>query len=433
MNNIDNKVLRIALPLILSNITIPLVGFVDNLVVGHLGSSIYIGAIGIGSIIISYILFSFGFIKSVTTGQISQSSGSGNFQKLFSSLYQISFIAFLISSLIIISRTYIIDTSLYLMEASSTVKDNSKTYLDYRIWSVPAIFLRDSLIGYLIGIQKVRTAMVIVIFVNILNIILDFYFVYHLNMKIEGVAIASLIAEYSVIFFVFYIFYTDKLLNYFDLCDIFDWQTIKGKLVINFDMFIRSFILMTCFAYFVSKGASYGNITLAANTILLNFFFIYSYAIDGFAHASESLVGEAYGKKNKKDLRAAIFATGKFSLYLSIIFIFILATSSDFIIKIITNLDLVQLDAGLYLKWLLFIFIFGTVAFWLDGVFIGLLFTKIMRNIMIVSGIFFILFEQLILESNNEGLWISFMIFFIIRSILLSHSLYQGIRKNLYV
>ena len=203
MNNIDNKVLRIALPLILSNITIPLVGFVDNLVVGHLGSSIYIGAIGIGSIIISYILFSFGFIKSITTGQISQSSGSGNFQKLFSSLYQISFIALLISFLIIISRTYIIDTSLYLMEASSTVKDNSKIYLDYRIWSVPAIFLRDILIGYLIGIQKVRTAMVIVIFVNILNIILDFYFVYHLNMKIEGVAIASLIAEYSVIFFVF--------------------------------------------------------------------------------------------------------------------------------------------------------------------------------------------------------------------------------------
>ena len=319
------------------------------------------------------------------------------------------------------------------MEASSTVKDNSKIYLDYRIWSVPAIFLRDILIGYLIGIQKVRTAMVIVIFVNILNIILDFYFVYHLNMKIEGVAIASLIAEYSVIFFVFYIFYTDKLLKYFDLSDIFDWQTIKGKLVINFDMFIRSFILMTCFAYFVSKGASYGNITLAANTILLNFFFIYSYAIDGFAHASESLVGEAYGKKNKKDLRAAIFATGKFSLYLSIIFIFILATSSDFIIKIITNLDLVQLDANLYLKWLLSIFIFGTVAFWLDGVFIGLLFTKIMRNIMIASGIFFIVFEQFILESNNEGLWISFLIFFIIRSILLSHSLYQGIRKKTYV
>ena len=433
MNNIDNKVLRIALPLILSNITIPLVGFVDNLVVGHLGSSIYIGAIGIGSIIISYILFSFGFIKSITTGQISQSSGSGNFQKLFSSLYQISFIALLISFLIIISRTYIIDTSLYLMEASSTVKENSKIYLDYRIWSVPAIFLRDILIGYLIGVQKARMAMVVVVFINILNIILDFYFVYHLNMKIEGVAIASLIAEYSVIFFVFYIFYTDKFLKYFDLTDIFDWLTIKGKLIINFDMFIRSLILMTCFAYFVSKGASYGNITLAANTILLNFFFIYSYAIDGFAHASEALVGEAYGKKNKKDLRASIFATGKFSLYLSIIFIFILATSSDFIIKIITNLDSVQLDVGLYLKWLLFIFIFGTVAFWLDGVFIGLLFTKIMRNIMIASGIFFIVFEQLIFESNNEGLWISFLIFFIIRGILLSYSLYKVIRKNMYV
>ena len=306
MNNIDNKVLRIALPLILSNITIPLVGFVDNLVVGHLGSSIYIGAIGIGSIIISYILFSFGFIKSITTGQISQSSGSGNFQKLFSSLYQISFIALLISFLIIISRTYIIDTSLYLMEASSTVKDNSKIYLDYRIWSVPAIFLRDILIGYLIGIQKVRMAMVIVIFINILNIILDFYFVYHLNMKIEGVAIASLIAEYSVIFFVFYIFYTDKLLKYFDLSDIFDWQTIKGKLIINFDMFIRSFILMTCFAYFVSKGASYGNITLAANTILLNFSsFTPMLSMDSLMH--QSRLSEKHMEKRTKRICALLF------------------------------------------------------------------------------------------------------------------------------
>ena len=148
--------------------------------------------------------------------------------------------------------------------------------------------------------------MVIVIFVNILNIILDFYFVYHLNMKIEGVAIASLIAEYSVIFFVFYIFYTDKLLKYFDLSDIFDWQTIKGKLVINFDMFIRSFILMTCFAYFVSKGASYGNITLAANTILLNFSsFTPMLSMDSLMHQSH--LSEKHMEKRTKRFACCYF------------------------------------------------------------------------------------------------------------------------------
>ena len=153
LNSIDRKTLNIALPLILSNITIPLVGFVDNLVMGHLGSSIYIGAIGIGSIIISYILFSFGFIKSITTGHISQTNGLGDYEKLFTSLSQIFVITFIISFLIILLRTNIIDLSMQLMDASASVKENSTIYLEYRIWSVPAIFLRDILIGYLIGIQ----------------------------------------------------------------------------------------------------------------------------------------------------------------------------------------------------------------------------------------------------------------------------------------
>ena len=203
-SRIDKNTLKIAIPLIISNITIPLVGFVDNVMMGHLGSMVYLGAIGVGSIIISYILFSFGFIKSLTTGFVSQHTGSSNTKELLLSLSHLLLISSFISFLIILFRDQIIIFSLNFMNASSEVNINSKIYLDYRIWSIPAIFLRDILIGYYIGVQKIKAAIIISITVNLLNIILDYYFIYILNYSIEGVAIASLISEYSVVFFILY-------------------------------------------------------------------------------------------------------------------------------------------------------------------------------------------------------------------------------------
>ena len=261
ISSIDRNTLKIAIPLIISNITIPLVGFVDNVMMGHLGSVIYIGAIGVGAIIISYILFSFGFIKSLTTGFVSQHSGSKSDLKLLLSLAHLTLIASSISIVIIFFREEIVFFSLMLMDPSLEVSQGAKIYLDYRIWSVPAIFYRDILIGYYIGSQQTKIAMGISITVNIINILLDYIFIFYLGFSIEGVAIASLIAEYSVIFFILYAFKTEKIFSRVSigLSDIFDWEKIKSKLMINTDMFIRSFLLMTIFVYFMSIGASYGN------------------------------------------------------------------------------------------------------------------------------------------------------------------------------
>ena len=431
-SRIDKNTLKIAIPLIISNITIPLVGFVDNVMMGHLGSMVYLGAIGVGSIIISYILFSFGFIKSLTTGFVSQHTGSNNTKELLLSLSHLLLISSFISFLIIFFRDQIIIFSLNFMNASSEVNINSKIYLDYRIWSIPAIFLRDILIGYYIGVQKIKAAIIISITVNLLNIILDYYFIYILNYSIEGVAIASLISEYSVVFFILYAIKNENIFKNTNLKihEIFDWLMIKKKVLVNMNMFLRSFILMTIFIYFMKVGASYGDSILAANAILLNFFFLFSYGIDGFAHSSEVLVGNSIGKKNNVLLKQSIYSTGKFSVILASIYLIIFNVFDLLIIQFVTDLEVIHTIVLSNITYLYLIFISATVAFWLDGVFIGSLKVTLLRNIMIISGILFFIVETILLQGNNDNLWISFLVFFTARSMLLGIALHYHMKHN---
>ena len=434
-SRIDKNTLKIAIPLIISNITIPLVGFVDNIMMGHLGSVVYLGAIGVGSIIISYILFSFGFIKSLTTGFVSQHTGSSNTKELLLSLSHLLLISSFISFLIIFFRDQIIIFSLNFMNASNEVNINSKIYLDYRIWSIPAIFLRDILIGYYIGVQKIKAAIIISITVNLLNIILDYYFIYILNYSIEGVAIASLISEYSVVFFILYAIKNENIFKNTNLKihEIFDWLMIKKKILVNMNMFLRSFILMTIFIYFMKVGASYGDSILAANAILLNFFFLFSYGIDGFAHSSEVLVGNSIGKKNNVLLKQSIYSTGKFSVILASIYLIIFNVFDLLIIQFVTNLEVIHTIVLSNITYLYLIFISATVAFWLDGVFIGSLKVTLLRNIMIISGILFFIVETILLQGNNDNLWISFLVFFIARSMLLGIALHYHMKNNRFI
>ena len=434
-SRLESNTLRIAIPLIISNITIPLVGFVDNAMMGHIGSVIYIGAIGVGSIIISYILFSFGFIKSLTTGFVSQHIGSNSKKEIILLLSHLLLISGFISLLIIIFREQIIMLSLDFMNASNEVLLHSKIYLEYRIWSIPAIFLRDIIIGYYIGTQNIKAAIVVSITVNLLNIILDYYFIYILHYSIEGVAIASLISEYSVIIFALYAIRSEGIFKNINIKigEIFNWIMIKKKILINIDMFIRSFILMTVFIYFMRTGASYGDSVLAANTILLNFFFLFSYGIDGFAHSAEVLVGNAIGKRKQILLRQSIYSTGKFSFILALIYLFIFNLYDLSIVKFVTNLENIHFIVMSNIIYLYLIFISATIAFWLDGVFIGSLKAKLLRNIMIISGIIFFILEAILMDGNNDNLWISFLIFFTIRSLLLAIALYNHMKNDRFI
>ena len=368
-------------------------------------------------------------MKSITTGFVSQSTGSRDFESLFKSIYQLLFITAIISFVILFLRENIIYYALNLVEGSQDVLNSSRIYLEIRIWSIPAIFIRDILIGYYIGTQKTLLAMAISMSINIINIFLDIIFIYYLNYSIEGAAFASLIAEYSVLIFVIYAVLTEKHFKIISISKLLDTRSLRTKIRINLDMFTRSVILMTCFAYFMLESASYGDLTLAANAILLNFFFIFSHGIDGFAHASEVLVGDAVGQKNKKLLVSSVYTTGKFSLMLAFIFIVFFIFLGDYIISIITDLTVLKQAANEYIIWLFGIFLLATVAFWLDGVFIGLLETTLLRNIMIASGGFFFLVQILIADSNNHYLWLSFLIFFSLRSLFLGYSLFCKLKN----
>lgn len=418
--SIDRQILKIALPLVFSNLSVPLVGLVDNAVLGHLNSPLYLASAGLGAIIMSYILFSFGFIKSTTTGYISQFDNLGNDKKI-TTIHQIIIISALISFLLLFFKDALICYSLSILGESGAINDNAAVYLDIRFWSIPAIFLRDIFIGYLIGIKRVSTAMKIIITINLLNIILDYYFVFILNMNIEGVAYASLISESSIIIFIIIFLINDRgFLNKRIFKEsVSSFTSLKNKLLVNGNMFIRSVILMTCFAHFMSLSADYGEIVLAANTILLNFFFIFSYGIDAFAHASEVMVGNSVGEKNVQKYDLVVRSSFKFTLLITLLFLSIFIIFSSNIFSLITShIDVIQ-KAEQNFFFLLLVIIFGSIAFCIDGILIGGLQHQLMRNIMIISGLVY--FSSIyVLHPNIASLiWYPFILFFLTRSILL--------------
>ena len=432
LNATDRQILKIAIPLIFSNLSVPLVGLVDNAVLGHLSSPLYLASAGLGAIIMSYVLFSFGFIKSTTTGYIAQLDHLAH-EKTVSSIYQIFIISSLISFLLLFFKDILINYSLNIIGESGSINDNAKTYLDIRFWSIPAIFIRDIFIGYLIGIKKVSKAMKIIISINLLNVILDYLFVYIFSMNIEGVAYASLIAESSIVFFIInHLLHDRRFINKdIFLSSLKNLSKLKNKLIVNGNMFIRSIILMTCFAHFMSLSADYGEIILAANTILLNFFFIFSYGIDAFAHSTEVMVGNAVGEKNIKKYDVSIHSSFKLTLTIALLFLlFFLIFSNNIIHTITSHINVIE-SVQENIIFLFMVVMFGSIAFCIDGILIGGLQHIRMRNVMIISGIIYFLSVYLLEFNLSSMIWYPFILFFITRSLLLISSL-SRIRRALF-
>ena len=411
LNATDRQILKIAIPLIFSNLSVPLVGLVDNAVLGHLSSPLYLASAGLGAIIMSYVLFSFGFIKSTTTGYIAQLDHLAH-EKTVSSIYQIFIISSLISFLLLFFKDILINYSLNIIGESGLINDNAKTYLDIRFWSIPAIFIRDIFIGYLIGIKEVSKAMKIIISINLLNVILDYLFVYVFSMNIEGVAYASLIAESSIVFFIInHLLHDRRFINKdIFLSSLKNLSKLKNKLIVNGNMFIRSIILMTCFAHFMSLSADYGEIILAANTILLNFFFIFSYGIDAFAHSTEVMVGNAVGEKNIKKYDVSIYSSFKLTLTIALLFLlFFLIFSNNIIHTITSHINVIE-SVQENIIFLFMVVMFGSIAFVIDGILIGGLQHIRMRNVMIISGIIYFLSVYLFEFNLSAMIWYPFIL-----------------------
>ncbi|MCP4982332.1 MAG: MATE family efflux transporter [Gammaproteobacteria bacterium] len=413
------KVWMLAGPIILSNVSVPLVGAVDTAVVGHLPEPHSIGAVALGALIFSFIYWGFGFLRMGTTGFIAQAYGAGDWNVLSDTLLRVLFLALSLGLLTIVIGWPLIDFVLYLIDSSAGVENLAEDYAKIRIWSAPAVLCVYAFTGIFIGMHNTRAAFVLQLVLNVSNMLLDVLFVLGFEWGVEGVAIASVIAEYLAMLCGFYLL-RRQIRDAFDRLDsvrLLERVALMRLFTANSNIFIRTLCLLFAFSYFTAKSASQGEVILAANAILLHLQSIMAFGLDGFAHAVEALAGSAYGAGRLHVFRRAVMLTSIWGAIIALItglgyFVF-----GEAIINLFTSIDEVADTALVYLPWMVVAPILSVWSFQLDGVFIGTGHTREMRNAMIFSLVVYLGLLQLTIPTfANHGLFLGLAIFMLIRA-----------------
>ncbi len=416
------SVWALAGPIIISNLSIPLVGAVDTAVVGHLPEPQAIGAVALGALIFSFLFWGFGFLKMGTTGFIAQAYGANNQQLLSDTLSRVILLALAFGSLTILLSYPLIQFALYLLDSSEVVENLASDYAFIRIWSAPATLCTYVFIGVFIGMHNTRQVLWLLLVLNCSNILLDLVFVMGFNMGVEGVALATLIAEYLAAMCGFYLLRhpIKKALAQFSWKKILERNAIMVLMKANSDIFIRTLCLVFSLSYFTAQSAKMGEVVLAANAILLHFQSIMAYGLDGFAHAAEALTGSAYGAKKRDAFKRAVKLTSFWAFIIAIFISLLYFLLGDYILSFFTSIDDVLSSAKTYLPWMIIAPIVSIWSFQLDGIFIGASYTKEMRNAMIVSMVIYLaLLQVLIPQWGNHGLFLGLSLFMVIRAITL--------------
>ncbi|HAF28934.1 MAG TPA: MATE family efflux transporter [Bacteroidales bacterium] len=420
----NRKILNIAIPNIISNITIPLLGIVDLALVGHLDSKVYIGAIAIGSMIFNFIYWGFSFLRMGTSGFTAQSYGKKDLRESFQVLYRAIFVGALGSIFLLIIQKPIDLLSFFIINGSDEVEFFARQYFYIRIWAAPATLAIYSISGWYIGMQNAKIPMILAIVINLLNIIFNILFIKVFGMKSDGVALGTVLAQYTglIIALLFLSKHSKRLKSYFNKNEILNRSALKRFFNVNKDIFIRTMSLVFALSFFTAKSAKYGDTLLAVNTLLLQFFTIYAYMVDGFAYAGEALAGRYFGAKNKTNLVKITKLLFYWGIILSVIFTSIYFFADNILLKILTNNVEVLQDIQPYLFWVYLIPVLTFGAFIWDGIFIGATASASMRNAMLISTFLVFVPFYFILHHffYNHGLWAAFMLFMIARFISLS-------------
>ena len=426
------NVWALAWPMILSNLTVPLLGLVDTAVMGHLDSSIYMGAVAIGSLIIGVVIWACNFLRMGTTGFTSQALGQENKPELHAIIWRSLLVAQIIALTLILLQGFYADLALHFIDGSAEVKSLARSYFDIRIWGLPASIATFAIVGWFLGLHNTRIPLLLLIVTNSLNIVLDILFVIGFGWNVEGAALASLISEYTgILIGLFFVF--RELANYpahSRLKSVLNTSAMMTMFSVNRDIFIRTIALELVFFMIAAEGAKLGNDILAANSVLLNFLFLIANGLDGLAQAVEALVGRAIGAKDRYSFKASIIVATGWSLLMSLGYLACFALAGDLIIGLLTNIDSVKLTANIYLPWLVLLPLNGVWSYLLDGIFIGATRAKEMRNSMVVATMFgFIPAWWLLAPLGNHGIWLSFHIFMIIRTVVLA-IIFWRLHKN---
>jgi MATE family multidrug resistance protein len=423
---------RLSGPIILANLSTPLLGAVDTAVVGHLPDPSFIGGVAVGSVIFSFLFWGFGFLRMGTTGFTAQAHGAGDAAELRACLLRPLVLALGFGCLVILLQGPVRQVALWAMEASAEVEGHTAVYFDIRVWSAPAVLVNYVVLGWLLGVQRPRAALALQILMNGINIGLDLIFVIGLGWDVAGVAWATLIAETTAALAGLALI----LKSLGRLPDAADWARLKDRgrltalLRVNFDIFLRTLCLVLAFGIFTAEGAGFGDVVLAGNAILLQFQSFISHGLDGFAHAAEILAGGAQGAGNRRTFRRAVVVCSLWGLGGALLAGLALLAGGPLLIAAITSLPEVRLSAETYLWWMIVSPLISVWSFLLDGVFIGATRTAAMRNAMVLSLAVFLAANWLLLPAfGNHGLWLSLTLFMAARGLTMALS-YPALERS---
>jgi len=412
------RVLKIAIPILLANVTIPILGAVDTAVVGQIPDAAPIAAVGVGAVIISAIYWVFGFLRMGTTGLTSQAAGRGEAGEVAALLTRALMIGVAGGLFFVLIQPLLIWGAFRLSPASAEVEGLAETYMRIRIFSAPAAIAMYGITGWLIAQERTREVLWIQLLMNGVNVGLDLVFVLSFGWGVAGVAWATFIAEWSGLVLGLWMCREAFAHSAWrDWARVFDRIKLKRMAVVNSDILIRSLLLQGIFVSFLLLGGRFGDVTLAANQVLLQFLHITGYALDGFAFAAEALVGQAFGAAAVARVRRAAVLTTYWALALGVLMALAFWLMGPMIIDIMTKAPDVQQEARRYLPWLIAapVMIVGLTQF--DGIFIGATRTADMRNMMAVAFVIYVLAAWALMPRlENHGLWLALHISFIARA-----------------
>lgn len=432
---LQKKIGAIALPMVLSNLCVPLLGLVDTAVAGHLDDAQYLGGIALGSSAISLLFFLLSFLRMSTTGLTAQAYGANNMQGQLHHLSQGITLALGMAIILLLLQSPL-SLLFYFSNASPAITEQAVSYFQIRIWSAPALLTNLVLMGWFLGQQNARYPMWMLIFSNSINIILDLVFVLYFHWQVQGIAAASVIADFAglglAISFIYRGTMRTYVINHFRLT----WRKslqlgqFKPLFSLNRDIFLRSLCLQAVFIFIAFQGAAYGDNTVAANAVLLSFLMLVSYALDGLAYAAESITGQAIGQRNNNQLIDSLVVLSQWCFMLSVLFSLSYAIAGQAFVNLLTSIPEVQAEAAKYIAWMILLPLVASWAYLLDGIFIGATQGKTLRNTMFIALIGFAALFLLFQDWKNHALWLALCGFMALRSISLALVFFNQLRHN---
>ena len=420
----NKNILRLAIPNIISNLSVPLLSSVDTALMGHMDQVYYLGAVAVGGMIFNFVYWGFGFLRMGTTGLTAQAFGNDNLEEAVSVLGRALLVAFSAGILLIIFKEVIEYVSFLIVPTSGNVETHARLYFGIRIFAAPATLALYAFTGWFMGMQNATLPLIITVFTNGLNIGFNLFFINNFGMKADGVALGTVCANYIGVIFTIFLFRKKYkgLLQHIKTKLILDWKKLKKFFQLNMDIFFRTLCLIFAFSFFTAKSSEAGETILAVNSILINLWTILAYGIDGFAFAAESLIGRFVGAKDIVNFKKAVKLSFVWGIGLGVIISLIFWIFAEPILAIFTNKSDLITFAMVFMFWTIIAPVVNGFCYIWDGIFIGATATRAMLITSLISTflIFLPTYYLTYPYFGNHGLWLAMIVFMVARGISLT-------------